>query len=84
MDHSSAAPAGHIHDVVKLSKDHVSMVKFDSPDEDAFKAVLHYLDDIIKSVRDARGAARTGKRRERDEDDGGPRKRPRLGTRVCF
>lgn len=48
-------------------KDHVEMVKFDSAEDDGFQAILHYLNDPIKAIREYQSKIETGAQAERDE-----------------
>lgn len=68
-----------MHVAVMVKKDHVNMVKFDTADDDCFSAVLHYLEVIMKSVREAEGKRKADKQVERDVSYDGLCK----GIRLC-
>jgi hypothetical protein len=77
VDFNSAVANGLVSGkVVKASTDHVRMVKYDSPNNDIFKAVLHHLHEIMSGVSLSR------KRKDCDNQEVRLQKRRHIGARI--
>jgi predicted RNA-binding Zn ribbon-like protein len=73
VDYNSAVPNGATDaQVIKATADHVRMVKYDTPDDNTFIAVLRHLREIIAGLY--------RKRKDREDPEDGARKRPHIGT----